>query len=302
MDLRHLRYFVAVADERNFTRAAEVLNIAQPPLSRQIRQLEMDVGIDLFDRDVRPIRLTDAGRLMYEHASQILASMDRLRSVMRRAAGADRRRFVIGFVGSALYGLLPEAIRRFRKQVGHVDVSLLECSTVEQISALKDGRIDVGFGRLRIEDAAIRRLILSEENLVAAVPADDVLTNKGVAVGLSELAARPLIVYPRPARPSFADQVLAAFQDLGLVPASVIEARELQAAIGLVAAQEGICLVPDSVQRLQRDDIRYLPLEDPVPKSPILMIHREGDVSSELGALIEISRALLGADGARGYG
>ena len=297
MELRHLRYFVAVADERNFTRAAETLNIAQPRLSRQIRQLEDEVGAALFDRETRPIRLTDAGRLLYGHASQILASMDQLQAIMRHAAGAERRRFVIGFVGSTLYGPLPEVIHRFREQVEYLDVSLHECSTVEQIAALKEGRIDVGFGRLRIEDPAIRRLVLAKEKLVAVVSADDPLADSAEPVSLAELAAQPLIVYPRPARPSYADQVLGAYHDLGLDPVSVMEVRELQTAIGLVAAHAGVSLVPESVQRLQRDDVRYVQLAEAALKSPIMMIHRAGDVSAELNALIEIGCALHGKDG-----
>jgi DNA-binding transcriptional LysR family regulator len=289
MELRHLRYFVAVANERNFTRAAEVLNIAQPPLSRQIRQLEEEVAAELFDRDARPLRLTEAGRLLYEHAVHVLAGVDQLRGMMRELAGKGRRRFVIGFVGSTLFGLLPEVIRRFRDAADQVEVSVIECSTVEQIAALKEGRIDVGFGRLRFEDAAIRRIVLAEEPLVAVVPVDHEMTTWGRPLHLAELLDEPLIVYPRPARPSYADQVLSIFHDLGLQPEAVQEVRELQTAIGLVAAHTGLSIVPESVQRLKRDDVAYLPIADKAAHSPIMMIHRAGDISNELARLIEIS-------------
>lgn len=289
MELRHLRYFVAVANERNFTRAAEVLNIAQPPLSRQIRQLEEEVAAELFDRDARPLRLTEAGRLLYEHAVHVLAGVDQLRGMMRELAGKGRRRFVIGFVGSTLFGLLPEVIRRFRDAADQVEVSVIECSTVEQIAALKEGRIDVGFGRLRFEDAAIRRIVLAEEPLVAVVPVDHEMTTWGRPLHLAELLDEPLIVYPRPARPSYADQVLSIFHDLGLQPEVVQEVRELQTAIGLVAAHTGLSIVPESVQRLKRDDVAYLPIADKAAHSPIMMIHRAGDISNELARLIEIS-------------
>lgn len=288
MELRHLRYFVAVTNERNFTRAAEILNIAQPPLSRQIRQLEEEVGAELFDRASRPLKLTDAGRLLYEQAVLVLSGMDQLQTMMKRLTQAGRRRFVIGFVGSTLYGLLPEVIRRFRACANHLDVSLLECSTVEQIAALKDGRIDVGFGRLRIEDPAIRRIVLAEEPLVAVVPSNHPLLDLRRALRLSELLTETLIVYPRPARPSYADQVLGVFHDLGFQPESVVEVRELQTAIGLVAAHAGLSIVPQSVQRLRRDDVRYIPIAEPAARSPIMMIHRVGDVSRELEELIEI--------------
>lgn len=292
MELRHLRYFVAVANERNFTRAAEVLNIAQPPLSRQIRQLEEEVGAELIDRDTRPLKLTEAGRLLYEKAVQVLAGVEQLQTMMHQLSEAGRRRFVIGFVGSTLYGLLPEVIRRFRACASHVDVSLLECSTVEQIAALKDGRIDVGFGRLRVEDPAIRRIVLAEEPLVAALPSDHPLAERGQPLRLAELLAEPLIVYPRPAFPSYADQVLGIYSDMGQQVRELIEVRELQTAIGLVAAHAGLCIVPESVQRLRRDDVRYLPIVERNARSPIMMIHRAGDISAELEQLVEVGREL----------
>ncbi len=296
MELRHLRYFVAVANERNFTRAAERLNIAQPPLSRQVRQLEEELGAELFDREARPIRLTEAGRLLYEQAVQVLAGVDRIRDVLRDQAGKGRKRFVIGFVGSTLYGLLPEVIRHFRECAARIDVSVIELSTIEQIAALKDGRIDAGFGRLRFEDAAIRRIVLAEEPLVAVVPIEHPLAAGG-PVHLHALLEAPLIVYPRPARPSYADQVLGIFHDLGLQPRAVREVREVQTAIGLVAAHVGFSIVPASVQRMKRDDVAYVPIADSAAHSPIMMIHRAGDVSAELGQLVAISEALYAGQG-----
>jgi DNA-binding transcriptional LysR family regulator len=289
MELRHLRYIVAVANERSFTRAAKVLNIAQPPLSRQIRQLEEEIGAELIDREARPLRLTEAGRLFYEQASRVLSGIEQLRSAMHQLSQAGRRRFVIGFVGSTLYGLLPEVIRRFRDCAGDVDVSLLECSTVEQIAALKDGRIDVGFGRLRVEAPDVRRIVLAEEPLVAVLPVSHPLAERGEALSLIELLAETLIVYPRPARPSYADQVLGLYHDLGVEVTNLIEVHELQTAIGLVAAHAGLSVVPESVQRLRRDDVRYLPIVERNARSPIMMIHRTGDISVELERLIEIS-------------
>jgi DNA-binding transcriptional LysR family regulator len=254
------------------------------------------VGAELIDREARPIRLTEAGRLLYEQAVHVLSSVEQLRSAMRRLSEAGRQRFVIGFVGSTLYGLLPEVIRQFRVTASNVDVALLECSTVEQIAALKDGRIDVGFGRLRIEAPGIRRIVLAEEPLVAVLPVDHALALRGEALHLAQLLEEPLIVYPRPARPSYADQVLGFYHDLGLQVSNVIEARELQTAIGLVAAQAGLSIVPESVRRLRRDDICYLPIAERNVRSPIMMIHRSGDISAELESLIKISCALHASD------
>ncbi len=169
MELRHLRYFVAVAEERNFTRAAQRLHMAQPPLSRQIQQLEETLEVQLFQRDSRPLKLTETGKFFYAHAVQLLAQTAELESMTRRVGNIERS-LSVGFVGSTLYGMLPKIIRRFRDENTTVELSLHEMSTMDQIRALKDGQIDVGFGRIRHEDANIRRVILREEKMIVALP------------------------------------------------------------------------------------------------------------------------------------
>jgi len=288
VELRHLRYFVTVAQERNFTRAAEKLHIAQPPLSRQIQQLEEELGLPLFDRDSRPLRTTDAGRLLFEHATQVLERVEGMRTLMRRMRSAERPRFVIGFVSSTIYAALPNLIRRFRAAVPEVDLSLVEMTSLEQIAALKDGRIDVGFGRIRFDDPAVRRDVLREERLVAALPLSHPLAARKGPVSLAELAGEPLIVYPRQPRPSYADQVISLFHDHGLEPLIVHEARELQTAVGLVAAEVGIAIVPLSVQRLRSDDVVYREFDDPSITSPIIMSRRIGDRSRPLLVMSQV--------------
>jgi DNA-binding transcriptional LysR family regulator len=288
MEIRHLRYFVTVARERNFTRAAEKLHIAQPPLSRQIQQLEEEVGMVLLDRDSRPLRLTEAGRLLYEHAAQVLERFDDLRTMMRRFREAERPRFVIGFVASTIYAALPHLIRRFRAETPGVDVSLVEMVSLEQIVALKDGRIDVGFGRIRFDDPAVRRDVLREERLVVALPLSHPLLEQEGPLSFAELAAEPLILCPRVPRPSYADQVISIFRDRGLEPHIAHEARELQTAIGLVAAEVGICIVPTSVQRLRRDDVVYRELIEQNITSPIIMSRRANDRSHESAVMARV--------------
>jgi LysR family transcriptional regulator, benzoate and cis,cis-muconate-responsive activator of ben and cat genes len=288
MEIRHLRYFITVAKERNFTRAAEKLHIAQPPLSRQIQQLEEEVGMVLLERDSRPLRLTEAGRLLYEHAAQVLERFDDLRTMMRRFREAERPRFVIGFVASTIYAALPHLIRRFRAETPGVDVSLVEMVSLEQIVALKDGRIDVGFGRIRFDDPAVRRDVLREERLVVALPLSHPLLEQEGPLSFAELAAEPLILYPRVPRPSYADQVISIFRDRGLEPHIAHEARELQTAIGLVAAEVGICIVPTSVQRLRRDDVVYRELIEQNITSPIIMSRRANDRSHESAVMARV--------------
>ncbi len=288
MELRHLRYFLAVANERNFTRAAGILGVAQPPLSRQIRELETEIGADLIDRTSRPLKLTDAGWLFYEQARQIMAAVDQSKTLMRRYIDGERRRFVIGCVGSTIYGLVPAMIVRFRAAAPMVDVDLVEMNTFEQITALKDGRIDVGIGRLRFEEQGIRRHVMQEEPLVAALPTGHALA-EAQTLALSVLANEALIIYPRPARPSYADQVLSIFRDYGLQPSRVQEVSELQTALGLVAAQAGVCIVPTSVQRLRRDDIVFRPIAGSHITSPIIISTRDADTSSQVDLFRSIS-------------
>jgi DNA-binding transcriptional LysR family regulator len=288
MELRHLRYFVAVVQERNFTRAAERLHIAQPPLSRQIQQLEEELGLALLDRDSRPLRTTEAGRLFFEHATQVLERVEGMRAMMRRLQHAERPRFVIGFVASTIYAALPALIRRFRAAAPEVEVSLVEIISLEQIAALKEGRIDVGFGRIRFDDPAVRRDVLREERLVVALPLDHPLLQREGPLSLARLAEEPLIIYPRQPRPSYADQVISLFHDHGLEPQVVHEARELQTAVGLVAAEVGVAIVPTSVQRMRRDDVVYRELDDPTITSPIIMSRRADDRSPQMALMAKV--------------
>lgn len=287
MELRHLRYFVAVADEKNFTRAAERLNIAQPPLSRQIQQLEEELGVILIEKGPRPLRLTEAGKFFHAHAQELLDKASDLKAMTRRVGQIDRK-FAIGFVASTLYGLLPEIVRRFRNRFQSVEISFHEMTTMEQLQALKEGRIDVGFGRLKSEDPAIRRIVLREEALIVALPVGHRLSDIEGPLKLSEVAQETLLVYPKSPRPSFADQVLATFKERNLVPQTVQEVRELQIAIGLVGAGQGVAVVPQSLQGMIRTDVVYRPLDDLAAVSPIIFSARHMDRSPELINMLEV--------------
>ncbi|MBY0570892.1 MAG: LysR family transcriptional regulator [Burkholderiaceae bacterium] len=287
MELRHLRYFVAVAEEKNFTRASEKLFIAQPPLSRQIQQLEEELGVILFEKGSRPLRLTEAGKFFYAHAQQLLGKAADLKTMTQRV-GKIERTLSVGFVASTLYGMLPKIIRLFRTQNSAIEMRLHEMTTMEQIKALKEGKIDVGFGRIKHEDPNIRRILLREERMIAAVPLGHPLTNLSQPAKLHELVAERLIVFPKSPRPSFADQVLAAFTEKGLTPENVFEVRELQIAVGLVAAGEGIAIMPASVQGMRRLDMNYLEIEDKNAVSPILFSARMMDKSEELNKLLQL--------------
>lgn len=182
MDLRQLRYFVAVASARNFTRAAEQLNIAQPPLSRQIQLLEDELGVTLITRKSRPIKLTDAGRLFYEQALQVLGRVDQMKDATRRVGMNRNRVLSIGFVASTLYGGLPVLVRKLRRNAPELDIQLLEMLSIQQVAALKEGRIDIGFGRMRHSDPNVASTTLREERLVVALPPDAALARQATPI------------------------------------------------------------------------------------------------------------------------
>ena len=286
MDIKQLRYFVAVAEEQNFTRAAKRLFIAQPPLSRQIQQLEDELGVILFERGTRPLKMTEAGHFLYTHATRLLVKTNELKAMTQRV-GKIERSLSIGFVATTLYGLLPRVIRQLREQYPMVKVSLHEMTSSQQLAALKSGEIDVGFGRIRIEDPSIRRIVLREEALMIAVPTSHPYSQRKNNLKLKDLVDRRLLVFPKAPRPSFADQILAFFYDRGLTPSKVTEVRDLQIAIGLVAAGEGMAIVPSSMRAFVRQDVIYLELDEPQAVSPVIMSIRMGEQTEDLQALLK---------------
>ncbi len=278
MELRHLRYFLAVARERNFCEAAKTLHIAQPPLSRQIKQLEEELGVRLLDRSARPLALTEAGEFFRVHAQQLVARLDDISAATHRIGSGSRRRIGIGFVPSMLYGFLPEAIRRFRSENSDVEVALSELTTVQQIDALKAGHIDIGIGRLQIDDGEVTNELIHEEPLVAALPASHPLLRRE-SLRLAQLTSGTLILYPARPRPSFADHVLGLFRECHVEPETTVESNEMQTALGMVAAGVGITLVPASVQKLQREDVAYRRIADRGVTSPVTLYSRLGPSS-----------------------
>ncbi|MFG1291038.1 LysR family transcriptional regulator [Xanthobacter versatilis] len=292
MDVRQLRYFVAVAQERNFTRAADRLHIAQPPLSRQIQGLEDELGVMLIDRSERPLKLTEAGRFFYEQALQMIGRMDQIRNTTRQLGRSGRSLFVVGCVASTLYGGMPDLARRMRRLWPDMEIELKEMSSTQQVAALKEGRIDLGFGRVRVTDPAIERITLREERLVLALPLDHPkLAHKG-PLPLATLEDEMLVLYPSEPRPSFADEVLVLLGDRNVRPRAIREVRELQMALGLVAADDGVTIVPASAQRLRSYDVAYRHFDDPKLVSPIIMSYRANDASGRIEAIKQLIREM----------
>lgn len=292
MDMRQLRYFVAVARERNFSRAAETLHIAQPPLSRQIQQLEDSLGAVLIDRSSRPLALTEAGRFFYEQASQMIARMEHIREQTRRIAQSRREIFIIGCVGSTLYSGIPDLVRNMRARWPELGIEIREMMSVEQIAALKDGRIDLGVGRVRLSDPDVERITLREERLVVAFPKGHPKSLSTEPIALKEIEGETLVIYPSKPRPSFADEILGLFADLNVELGMVEEVREIQTALGLVAAAAGLCIIPAPSQRQRPDDVCYRILSDAQATSPVIMSCRRKDNSARIEEIKSLIREM----------
>ncbi len=293
MDLKQLRYFSAVCEAKSFVHAAERINMAQPPLSRSIQNLELEIGVTLIDRTVRPLELTEAGRFLYEQGQQLLQRAEEVKLATRALGKTKRQYFNIGFVGSTLYGFLPSIIRRFKVDFPDVAIGLSEMITLQQQEALLTRRIDVGFGRLELADHPdIERRRLLNEPLVLAVPRDHKLRNAST-VWLEQVAKEPFILYPSKPRPSFADQVLDLFNRHKLKPQIVLEANEIQTALGLVAADIGVTLVPQSVSRLRLGDVAFLTLADSEIMSPVIMGFRRDNQTNLLAAIMSYAEMEL---------
>lgn len=288
MDLKQIRYFVAVAKERNFTRAAEQLHIAQPALSRQIQLLEQELNVLLLSRESRPLQLTEAGRIFYEQSLQLFNRVEVMKAATTEVGLHQRPQLSIGFVASTLYGGLPILIQKFRHAYPDIRFHFLELTSSQQIAALRAGRIDIAFGRVRIHDSAVCRTVLREERLVLAIPPKIDLAKERGPVSLQVIADHAFIVYPKSPRPSFADHVLNILHDNAIFPTEVHEVLELQTAMGLVAGGVGLCLIPSAAQI--RSDLVYRLIDDEKVTSPIIFSHRKNDNSwyiAQMHAFIE---------------
>ncbi|NLA88877.1 MAG: LysR family transcriptional regulator [Alcaligenaceae bacterium] len=291
MDLKQIRYFVAVAEERSFTAAAQSLHITQPPLSRQIQLLEESLGVQLIERDSRPLELTKAGRLFYEQSVRLLRRIEQIKVATTRLGKSYQEQLSIGFVVSSIYSGLPTLIQYFREAYPDTRLQFVEMTSAEQFEALKSGRIDIGFGRVRIYDPVISRVTLREERLALAIHSKSPLATSKEPVPLSVLSKQSLIVYPSNVTPSFADYVLNDLHDKRIYPEEIHEVQSLQTALGLVAAGVGYCVMPTGAR--VRNDLHYrLIAEDEKISIPIIFSYRKNDSSWYIDATLKMVEKL----------
>ncbi|MFI8789030.1 LysR family transcriptional regulator [Streptomyces sp. NPDC055105] len=289
MELRQLRYFLALTEECHFGRAAARLHVAQPALSQQIKQLERELGIPLFNRSTRRVEPTEAGRQLTGYARALVAEEERARVHMRELATGHAGRVCVGFIGTATYDVLPQVARTVRAQLPGVTMDLRgELLTPELVEGLKSGTYDLAVVRGAVADTDLRITPLRSEPLVAVLPSHHPLAGRP-RVALEALADEPFVIHPSQSRSSMYDRVLSACERAGFQPASLVEVGETATLVVFVAAGHGVALVPQSVQSLSLDGVTYVPLAEPESVTLALArrAHRNSPAAEQVASVIE---------------
>lgn len=292
MELRHLRYFVAVADELNFSRAAERLQIAQPPLSQQIQALESELGVQLFDRKKRPIHLTEAGQAFLEEARSTLENLKQAIRKTQRIHQGELDHLTVGFTSSMANGVLPSILRTFRQCYPETNLILREANSVSQIQGLRDHQTEVVFAYRTpalIEAKDLEVTLLSEEALVAVLPQHHPLTIQST-ISLIDLADEEFIMPLRPVVSGLSEQIYTLCAQSGFVPKVAQEAIFMVTILGLVAGEMGISILPSSVQNLRREGVTYCPIQEEAIANPLTVVRRQEHSSPILQKFIDIAR------------
>lgn len=275
IELRHLRYFVAVAEELHFGRAAERLRISQPPLSQQIQALEDRVGARLLARNNRNVSLTQAGEMFLKEAYQVLAQVNRAAEKAARLERGELGELTIGFTSSAPFiSVVSRSLRAFRQLSPDVHIKMREVNTKQQLEPLLNGDLDLGVMRnTRLPDALQHQLLLREP-LLAVVPNGHPLTLKAPGtLRFSDLAQEPFVFFSREVGTALYDEILALLDNAGIAPYITQEVGEAMTIIGLVAAGLGISILPMSFGRVKIDGVTYLPLAEPEAMTEVWLVH-----------------------------
>jgi DNA-binding transcriptional LysR family regulator len=288
MELRHLRYCIAVADERHFGRAAARLRIAQPPLSRQIQDLERELGFSVFERSSRGVSLTAAGEVFVAHARRIFDDLEVGIRDARRALAGETGRLVVGYLASLQYSGITGLLRAFRARRPGVEIALREMPPQQQIEALKEARIDVGFVRAPFEEPTLAWSLVRKEELLVALPRGHHLARRAT-IDLAELAREPFVFFPRRRGPSFFDHVMRLCAAAGFSPRIVQEAPQLDVA-SLVAAGFGVSIVPSSIRNVGGKGLLLRRIAG-APAADLLVAWRADDRSPALAELLAFVRS-----------
>ena len=294
VELRHLRYFVAVAEELHFGRAAARLNIAQPPLSRQIRDLEREIGVVLFERTTRGAELTAAGSAFLSEARLTLAQAERAQRTAQRAARGETGRLRVGFVEAATHsGVLPSVLSFFRMHLPSIGLSLFEMDALQQSEALRDGRVDVGLLHSPPLDADrwLRVEHVHTDPMILAVPATHRLAGRA-RFTLADLSTESFALFPRSGAPAIYDGIIARCRAAGFSPRVVQEAAGWHTLVSLVGAGVGVAFIPRSLRRFKQEGVAYRSVQDLEVNIDLSAIWKRGDRSPVRERFITTLRAV----------
>lgn len=294
MELRHLRYFIAVAEHLHFSRAAEALHIAQPPLSQQIQSLENELGVPLFVRTRRSVQLTPAGQAFLGEARKVIAQAEHAVTVAQQAHNGIVGQLDIGFVGTAMAEVLPTLLKAFRAQYPCIKTTLRNLVTTEQMQALHEGLIQVGILHPPLLDASLHLEVIRREPLVVVLPTDHMLALQP-QIALAQLREETFVMYPRAWNPGLFDQVTSLCQHTGFSMRLGQEALGWESITSLVAANFGISLVPASSQLLRNAGVVYRPLQEAAPTFDLALAWLSGNASPVLQNFLHTARQLAQA-------
>ena len=298
MELRHLRYFVAVAEALHFTRAAERLGIKQPPLSLQIRQLEKELGTALFRRLTRGVQLTESGALLLAEARRILEQVERAKTRVQSLARGETGRLRVGF-GSATYfhPIVPGVIGAYRRQYPQVILAPEQSNTPRLVAGLHDGEVDVAFVRPPVSDSdGLGMELLVDEPMLVVLPTTHALAQDR-SIPLAAIAEDTLILFPRPIGPGLHDSIVAACQHAGFSPVLSQEAPQIASIVPMVAAGFGVSIVPQSIQQIHAEGVAYLRIQGVTPRAPISLAYLRANQSVAVRNFVTVARrhALVGS-------
>lgn len=292
MNLTRLRYFVVLADELHFGRAAQRLHMAQPPLSQAIRQLEAEVGSPLFDRTTRRVELTAAGHVLLPEAQRLLTQSEVVDRLMAEHRDGESGQLRVGFVDSSSYAVMPQFLRAYRERWPGVRFELRTMSSEAQRHALADGAIDIGIARTRGTEPGIDHTLILEEKLYVALSSSHRLAARK-STTLSQLAGESFISFSQTESPALTGELRLMLEDAGAAYDPVIEAEEYTTIIGLVAAGEGIAVVPAAVRSFAPPSLVYVPLRDANAVSRLMLLTRKTEQLRVVQQALELAEELF---------
>lgn len=286
VELRTLSYFVAVAEELHFGRAARRLNLTQPPLSLQIRHLEEELGVKLFNRTKRRVEITSAGRVLLEEARAILARTEHAAAATKQADRGQTGRLALGFIHSSAFTLLPQILRRFRATSPGIELILLEMTTAEQIEALRRHRLDAGILRPPVGMPWLTSQVVFSEPFIVTLPTDHPLAAAKM-VDLAALREEPFVIFSRHLLADFYRLTIRFCEEAGFEPNILQEAALIHTIVGLVSAGLGVALVPASAKYIQIPGVTFRPLAQRAPRAEIAVTWRCDDESPLLKSFLK---------------